>query len=281
MPMRIRPFVLALFVGAAPLSAQDAPAPVVGPARGTLLVVGGGAIGPEIVGRFIQLAGGPDSPIVVIPTAGGEPDSVYTQSCRCADLLRRAGARNVAILHTYDRRVADSDSFVAVLRTARGVWIQGGREWRLAEAYLGTRTERELHALLDRGGVIGGTSAGASIQASFLVRGAMEANTIVMAPGHEQGFDFLHRVAVDQHVVVRHRLGDLPTVLQAHPDLLGIGIDEGTAILVRADTFQVLGRSRVFVYGGSDTPDATEPYVALQAGDRYDLAKRRILARAH
>lgn len=279
--MHLRSIALACCLTAAPVWAQGGRGAAVGPAHGALLVVGGGSIGPEIVGRFIDLAGGPDSPIVVIPTAGGEPDSAYTQSCRCADLLRRAGARHVAVLHTYDRKVADSDSFVAVLRTARGVWFPGGRQWRLADAYLGTRTERELHALLERGGVIGGTSAGASIQASYLVRGAVEGNTIVMAPGHENGFDFLHKVAVDQHVVVRHRLGDLPVVLQAHPDLLGIGIDEGTAILVRADTFQVLGRSRVFVYGGSDTPDADEPYVSLRAGDRYDLGHRHVLSRAH
>lgn len=278
--MALRRIALALCLAAAPLWAQDRPSPVVGPPHGELLVVGGGTLGPEIVGRYLDLAGGADAPIVVIPTAGGDPDSAYSQSCRCADVLRRAGARRITILHTYDRRIADSDSFVAVLRQARGVWIPGGRQWRLADAYLGTRTERELHALLERGGIIGGTSAGASIQASYLVRGALEGNTIVMAPGHERGFDFLHGVAVDQHVVVRHRLGDLSLVLQAHPDLLGIGIDEGTAILVQADTFQVIGRSRVFVYGGSDTPDSDEPYVSLRAGDRYDLARRHVLSRA-
>ena len=251
----------------------------VGPNHGSLVVVGGGQMGSEIVDRFIELAGGRDAPIVIIPTAGGDADSLYTQSCRCADFLRRAGAKRVTVLHTYERKLAESDSFARVIRSARGVWFPGGRQWRLADSYLGTPTERELHALLDRGGVIGGTSAGASIQASYLVRGAPEGNTIVMSPGHEQGFGFLRNVAVDQHVMVRNRLNDLPEVLRAHPQLLGIGIDEGTAIVVRGDAFEVIGRSKAFVYGGTDPVDAGAAYLSLRPGDRYDLSRRRVIAR--
>lgn len=279
---------LALAASAQPLVAQSSAQGVatksattletrVGPANGALLVVGGGALGPEIIGQFVELAGGPDASIVIVPTAGG--DSTYGADCRCADLLRRAGARHVTVLHSYDRAVAESEEFVRPLREASGVWFVGGRQWRLADAYLGTRTERELHALLARGGVIGGTSAGASIQASYLVRGAPEGNTIMMSPGHEEGFAFLRDVAVDQHVLARKRLADLPRVLAAHPELLGIGIDEGTAILVRGDEFEVVGRSKVFVYGGHDVPDEGAPYISLKAGDRYDLAARRVIAR--
>lgn len=251
----------------------------IGPAHGSLVVVGGGQMGAEIVNRFIELAGGKDAPLVVIPTAGGDADSLYTQSCRCADFLRRAGAKHVTVLHSYERKLAESDSFVRVIRSARGVWFPGGRQWRLADSYLGTPTERELHALLERGGVIGGTSAGASIQASYLVRGAPEGNTIVMSPGHEQGFGFLRNVAVDQHVMVRNRLNDLPEVLRAYPHLLGIGVDEGTALVVHGDEFEVIGRSKAFVYGGSDAQDAGAPYVSLRAGDRYDLFRRRVISR--
>ena len=252
----------------------------VGPERGSLVVVGGGSLGPEIIERFIELAGGKDAPIVVIPTAGGEADSTYGAACRCADQFRKAGATRVTVLHTYDHATADREEFAKTIRDARAVWFPGGRQWRLADSYLGTRTERELHALLERGGVIGGTSAGASIQASFLVRGAVEGNTIVMADDHAHGFGFLRGVAVDQHVVARNRLNDLPEVLKAHPDLLGIGIDEGTAIVVRGDQFEVLGRSRAFVYGGADHADAGAPYVSLRAGDRYDMASRRVVKRA-
>jgi len=245
--------------------------------HGALVVVGGGRIGPEILGRFLELAGGKDAPIVVIPTAG--EDSVYRQDCPCARLFRDAGATDITILHTKNPKVAESDSFVAPIRRARAVWFPGGRQWRLADSYLGTKTERELHALLARGGVIGGTSAGATIQGSYLVRGAPEGNTIMMSPGHERGFAFLRNVAVDQHVLARNRLADLPTVLAVHRELLGIGIDEGTAIVVRRDTAEVIGVSKVFIYGGRDASDSAKVYRTLKAGDRYDLVGRKLISR--
>jgi cyanophycinase len=214
---------------------------------------------------------------VVIPTAG--EDSLYTQECSCLNVLRALGATNLTVLHTKDPRIADTDSFVAPLLSARGVWFPGGRQWRIADSYLRTRTERELRGVLDRGGVIGGTSAGASIQASYLVRGAPEGNTIMMAPGHEEGFGYLKDVAVDQHVLARQRLHDLPTVLAKHPNLLGIGIDEGTAIVVQRDTAEVLGASKVFIYGSRDGTDEGKPYLTLSPGARYDLKGRRLIPR--
>jgi cyanophycinase len=279
---RLRRLVL---LAAASLACSRSPAPdgsvassnatVVAPERGSLVVVGGGRVGPDIVNEFLRLAGGRQAAIVVIPTAGG--DTAYTQGCTCTRFLREAGATDVTVLHTYDPKRADTEEFVAPIRRASAVWFPGGRQWRLADAYLGTRTERELHALLARGGVIGGSSAGASIQASYLVRGAPEGNTIMMSPGHEKGFGFLRDVAVDQHVLARNRLNDLPEVLAKHRQLLGIGIDEGTAIVVQRDTFTVLGASKVFVYGGRDTTDSGKPYRTLHPGDRYDLRFRRLI----
>jgi cyanophycinase len=267
-----------LLSGALLFAPAQVVAQAVSPERGALVVVGGGRIGPEVLGRFLELAGGKDAPIVVIPTAG--EDSVYTQTCTCLNVLRNAGATNLTVLHTKDPKVADSDAFVEPLRHARGVWFPGGRQWRLADAYLRTRTERELRAVLKRGGVIGGTSAGASIQASYLVRGAPEGNTIMMAPGHEEGFGYLKDVAVDQHVLARNRLNDLPAVLARYPSLLGIGIDEGTAIIVRSDTAEVVGPSKVFIYGGRDGTDDGKPYLTLVAGTRYDLKARRRVTEA-
>jgi len=133
--------------------------PLVGPRTGSVMVVGGGSMGPELWSRFIELAGGPDALIVDVPTAGG--DSVYAPNWRGANALRAAGARNVVILHTVNRRVADSDSFVAPLTRAGGVWFEGGRQWHLVDSYAGTKTEQELHNVLARGGIVGGSSAGA------------------------------------------------------------------------------------------------------------------------
>jgi cyanophycinase len=249
----------------------------VGPPNGSLVVVGGGNVEPQILRRFVELAGGGESPIIVIPTAG--EDSVFPTNWSGLNGLKAAGATNLIILHTKDRGVAGSDSFVAPIRAARGVWIPGGRQWRLVDSYLGTQTEKELHAVLARGGVIGGSSAGASILASYLVRGARAGNSEMMAKGYEQGFGFLRGVAVDQHIVARNRQNDLQQVVTAHPALLGIGLDEGTALVVQRDQGEIMGRGKAFVHNGRDGTDPGFPYRVLLPGDRFDLATRRVIAR--
>lgn len=254
--------------------ASTTPAPSrVAPVTGALVIAGGGQLGPEIMNQFVSLAGGGSAPIVVIPTAG--EDSVYPSTWAGLNGLKSVGASNLTIRHTMNRKVADSDSFVAAIRTARGVWFPGGRQWRLVDAYAGTRTEKELHALLARGGVIGGTSAGASIQASYMVRGAREGNTIMMAPGYEVGFGFIRNVAIDQHVSARNRQLDLQQVVTKHPALLGLGLDEGTAIIVRGTKAAVVGRGKLFVHNGREPHGAEVPYATLASGDTLDLTTRR------
>src|SRR4051794_26812735 len=106
----------------------------IGPSRGSLVIVGGGQLTPEIISRFIELGGGKDAPMVFVPTAeDGEPKITGPST-----FLARNGVKDVIILHTRDRKVADSDEFVAPLKTSRAVWFEGGRQWRLADAYLGT-----------------------------------------------------------------------------------------------------------------------------------------------
>src|SRR4030095_4405381 len=111
-------------------------------------------------------------------------------------------------------------------------------------------------AVLARGGVIAGSSAGATIQGSYMVRGAPEGNHIMMAKGHEEGFGFLKNSAIDQHVIARKREEDLLPVIAAHPALLGLGLDEGTAIVVQGDRARVVGASKLAVYDQAFTPGA-------------------------
>ena len=263
--------------GAVPAAGASG-APQVGPARGSVLVVGGGAQGPETFAKFIELAGGPDALIVEVPTASG--DSVDTRNVGRG--LRAAGARNVVVLHTTSRAVADADSFVAKIAGARGVWFGGGRHYRLVDSYAGTRTARAFEEVLARGGVVGGSSAGASILASYLVRGApSNDNRIMNHPKYLTGFGYLRGVAIDQHVVARDRLADLHDSLTSRrPDLLGISEDEGTAWVVQGDTGTIIGRGKAFVYGGRDANDPGRPFLTLLPGDRYDLRARRVISRA-
>ncbi len=245
-------------------------APKVGPASGALVVDGGGE-NAETIKRFVALAGGVDSPVVLIPTAS---ESERVDVARHGQtFMRRFGFKNVTVLHTRDRAEADKEEFVAPLEGARGVWFGGGRQWRLVDSYMGTRTQREIEAVLARGGVIGGSSAGATIQGSYLLRGAREGNHIMMAKGYEEGFGYLKGVTVDQHLLVRRRQDDLVGVIAKKPELLGLGLDEPAAIVVQRDRMEVIGRSVVGIYDGKDHDG--KRYYFLAPGEIFDLAARK------
>lgn len=248
--------------------------PLIGPTNGSLIICGGGLKDTNILLRFIELAGGPSAPIVLIPTA--KEGEKFGTNWSYFEQLRQLGATNLSILHTRDRAVADTEEFIRPLQTARGVWMGGGRQWRLVDSYLHTRTQSALLQLLERGGVIGGTSAGSSIQASYLVRGAREGNTVMMAPGYEEGFGFLHDTAIDQHLLTRNRKNDLLEVVRKHPALLGIGLDEDTAIVVRSNRFEVIGKSKVAIYDAAQLSGTNQqPFYFLQSGDAFDLRTRK------
>ena len=257
----------------------------VGPENGSLLLVGGG-VTPEIGRQFMALAGGIEVPIVVIPTAGEATE--YSQQTPISQLLRQLGAKQVEVLHTNDRKLANSPDFIQPLVKAKGVFFEGGRQWRLVDAYQGTRTEQMFWQILERGGVIGGSSAGATIQGSFLARGDTRHNQI-MVGDHQQGFGFLKNVAVDQHTLARNRHYDMFQILQERPELLGLSIDEMTGIVVIGDQFQVVGESYVLVYDGGfwsregwsmkRLPPRNSRFYFLRAGDRYDMAERKVVGR--
>ncbi|HET7585905.1 MAG TPA: Type 1 glutamine amidotransferase-like domain-containing protein [Gemmatimonadaceae bacterium] len=251
----------------------------VGPPRGTVIAVGGGLIGADVYRAFIDAAGGPDALIVDVPTAGG--DNAYAQDALGAQLLRRAGARNVVVVHTTDRAVADGDSLAAIVHRAGGVWFDGGRQFRLVDAYGGTRLEAAFHDVLARGGVVGGSSAGATILGDFLVRGAPSNNNFIMDdPRYENGFAFLRGVAIDQHVVARSRLPDLAdSIAPRYPHLLPISEDEGTAWVVRGDTATIVGAGEAFAYQATEH-DPGKPFLTLHPGDVFNLATRTIVRRA-
>jgi cyanophycinase len=244
--------------------------------RGALLIGGGGGMALSIWRRFVDLAGGPDALIVVVPTALEDPLPLVPGEVKA---LRKAGARNVRVLHTRDRSKANDPAFVALLEKAGGVWFSGGRQWRFVDAYEDTAAERAFHAVLARGGAIGGSSAGASIQSEYMPRGDPLGNLNIIAEGYERGFGFLPGVAIDQHFFARRRTADMSQLMGAYPQLLGIGIDEGTALIVRGSVMEVVGRSRVAVYDRRRPAGRDKDYEELRAGDRYDLKARRKLAR--
>jgi len=250
--------------------------------KGTLILTGGDL--ETGLKEFVTLAGGPEANIVYIPTAASSlilPSgliwSLNTDQLPAntpefkAELCKMFGIKNITILHTRSRKIANSEGFVNPLRSAHGVWISGGNAGRLSQAYLDTLTQRELEAVLRRGGVIGGNSAGAIIQGSYTIRGNPN-KPVLMAKGSERGFAFLTNVAVNPHLSEAMRQNELVTILDNHPNLLGIGIDEKAAIIVTGDRFQVIGNGRVAIY--DNTKHDNNWYYWLERGESFDLRTR-------
>jgi cyanophycinase len=260
-------------------------APEYGPAKGTLVIIGGGSTdGTGIVERFIELGGGAENGrFVIVPTAGGNFDPSGKPRVYEAEQVLRSwkahGLKNVVMLHTRDPKVADTEAFVKDLRQATAVWFNGGRQWNIVDSYAGTLTYTEFHKVLERGGVIAGSSAGATIQGEYLVRGDTKGPDIVMTeePNHQEGFKFLRHAAIDQHINTRNRWDDINPLIEKRPDLLGIGLSEGTAIIVTGDSFEVMGKWKVAVHDNKRVYQPWEkPYFVLSAGDVYDMKARRI-----
>ena len=295
--MRLLSLLIAAFSFAllSPLSSQSDPDSYAGPSspktgslgpeKGTLLVIGGGA-SDIFYEKFMELVGGADAPIVVIPTAATS-DIMSTEDLEnFKNSFVKRGFNNVTVLHTRDREEANSEVFVEPIGKARGVWFSGGRQWRHADSYLNTLTHKAFFELLDRGGVIAGSSAGATIQGSYLARGDTRENTIMMGD-HEEGLGFISKVAIDQHLFARNRQFDMFEILENRPELLGIGLDEDTGIIVEGDQFKVFGKSYVAIYDGTrwsaerDTiytlPKGSRDFYLLGQGQKYDLNKRRVI----
>lgn len=265
-----------------------------GPDKGSLIIIGGN-VGSQrdIWDKFVELAGGKDkASIVVVTTAGG--DSAAYDVKAVEEVKKQTGVNNVTLFHTSDLKEANSEKFIAPLKTATGVYFEGGRQWRIADSYLNTLTHQAFYDVLNRGGVIAGSSAGASILGSFLWRGDTKGAQILVGD-HTQGLGFLKNSAIDQHLLVRNRQFDLVGLIKKSPELIGLGINEATAVLVQGDNLEVLGRSVVAVYdhntivnsaekhvvnGREDFTASSGPFFFLSAGQKYDLKNRIVIKEA-
>lgn len=244
-------------------------------AHGSLIIVGGGGMTKQMTNRFLELAGGPEAKIVVLPVSSPQVKASGESMRR---FLTARGARNVVVLPQATKSEVEGDFVRQTLADAGGVWFGGGRQWRFMDAYEGTTVEPLLHDVLKRGGVIGGSSAGASIQAEYMVRGNPLGNTDMMAAGYERGLGFMPGVAIDQHFTQRRRHADLHAVINRFPQLLGVGLDETTAIVVRGQTAEVIGRHDAYFIDHRPTlfHDGKElNSTRVGAGGTFDFQLRR------
>lgn len=261
-----------------------------GPKNGTLFIGGGGVqngMNIELWKIFRQYAGNDTARLVIIPTSWGDNSLRYdTTFTVLKNEFKKYGFDDIEVIHTKERNIANTETFVKPLKRATAVWLPGGRQWRSADVYLDTKVHNELFKLLERGGIIGGASAGASIQGSFLARGSREVNgSFYIMGGQETGFGFISNIVIDQHHLTRNRQYDMFELLERKPEILGIGIDENAAILVKNNQFEVIGERYVTIYDGIfwspyfndiDTlKKGEEKFYFLSCGCKYDLKKRQ------
>ena len=254
----------------------------------TLLIIGGAEdrVGKAtVLRRFVRLAGGRKAKIVLIPTASSFQDEVteaYTE------VFTRLGAPAPSVVNPQSRQESHDEALVALVDEATGVFMSGGSQLKLSQRFPGTPLGDALHRAHDRGAVVGGTSAGASIMSQFMI--SMGDEGITPRQRHSQlsaGLGLLQGVIIDQHFAQRSRYGRLMSMVAASPSLIGIGIDEDTAIEVRDRSgFTVHGAGAVFVLdcreAVSDAPDARRgaPLMvsgavvhSLPAGATFDLSE--------
>lgn len=229
---------------------------------GALLICGGGGLPEVIQDRFLQLAGGERAKLVVVPTAS----SGIRPTDEIVKLWGERGFAFVTVRHTRDRDEAAEDAFLEPFREATAVWISGGSQGRLADAYAAGPVEQALQALVERGGVVGGSSAGAAIQSRVMIRGGNP------EPEIGRGFDLAADVVIDQHFLARNRFNRLLAVLRERPDRIGVGIDERTAIELRGDSAEVLGESFVVVVAPA-SGDKALSVATYSDGDRFRLSR--------
>ena len=217
------------------------------PAGGHLMLIGGGDKPAAAMAKFVELAGGKDAPIVVIPTASGDADtpSYYLELFR-----KDHGATDVVVLPIKTKEDSNRADLVAATARGRGFFFAGGDQSRILDAMEGTAVLDAMTTAFRNGAVVGGTSAGTACQTALMITGEGDFKSIHQgAVELRNGLGFLRGVIVDQHFIARQRENRLITVLLERPELLGIGVDEDTAVWVRPDqTFEVIGDSSVMVF---------------------------------
>lgn len=220
------------------------------PAPGALLVVGGGSVPEGARARALALTGAAAPVVAILPQASALEDRGQ------ADVAawREAGAKEAVLCDPLD------DAARRALARADLIWIPGGAQDRLMHALGDAGLVEAIRARRAAGAVVGGTSAGAAVMSARMLTGKAELTSLTSgATELAAGLGLWPEAIVDQHFVARQRNNRLLSAVLDHPDLLGVGIDEGTAVLVGPDTLEVLGAGSVLVYdarGASVAPVA-------------------------
>ena len=216
--------------------------------RGTLVIIGGAEDrqGDCVVLReFIRCAGGMKARIAVMTAATGMPKEVGNDYIQ---IFGRLGAESVELVHTPNRQDSECEAAIDIIQQATGIFFTGGDQSRIVDFIKGSPLCDAIRKQHEAGVVVGGTSAGAAMMPDqMIVGGASVSNPSIDAVSMGPGMGFLPGIVIDQHFAQRGRLGRLLAALVLEPAVLGLGIDEDTAIVVNGDEFQVVGRGAITV----------------------------------
>lgn len=271
-PLVALSFVLAI---ACTLSMQSPAADAKGP-KGKLVIVGGGGTTPEIIERALTLAGGKGARMLIVPQASSDPKAGEESR----EFWGKEGAKNIGVLDLTDPKRALEE-----VSKAAFIWMPGGDQSRLVDALAKTGIPELMRKRYEEGAVVGGTSAGAAVMSKVMLIGGDKADLVNVRSGGSQttdGFGLWDAAVVDQHFVKRQRFTRLLACVIDHSDLIGVGIDEKTAIVVSGNGFEVIGDSSVLVVDArtakKSAAKAGELLAAtdmklhlLRRGDKFDL----------
>jgi len=266
--------------------------PVCSQTKGKLVIIGGVQTS-EIVKKYVELAGGKDARIIVIPNAGSDP--VYWSKEQVKEFTD-LGAQADYLLFT--RETADNESNLKKMDWANAVFFLGGDQSVLTRDMLGTKLLEKVFNIYNNGGVVGGSSAGAAVMSEVMITGnelvnpdsndafiTIEKNNIET----KKGFGFIKNAIIDQHFLKRKRHNRTISAVIEHPNLLGIAIDESTSIIVYPnDTFEVLGNNQVLVYDATSATNIREDFKGnlgisnmklqvLISGDKFDMKNKQVI----
>jgi len=262
--------------------------------KGYLFIIGGGHWSESMMKKYIELTKKFNrGKIVIFPMASSMPEEVGPE---LVEEFNNLGAQEVEY-HILNREQATKEEYLKILDDVGGVYFSGGVQSRLTDILVNTQIHHKLLEIYQKGAAIGGTSAGAAVMSKIMIVGdekrkveeghtfeAILADNIVTSPG----FGFIETAIIDQHFVTRKRHNRLISLMVENPDLIGIGIDESTAIIVKPDeTFEVVGEKNVIVYDPTQSMTEILPSHSmsgfniimhiLKAGDKFDLKANKVV----
>jgi len=226
--------------------------------HGCMLLCGGSLLPQTILEAFHERGGGVQGQLVIIPTAS--PRSDLGDFTIWKSMWNGQKWNSICVVHALDKEAASNESLLDSIRSASAVWIAGGDQQRLVDRYLGTPVHTELQNVLNRGGIIGGTSADAAIASRTMIAGGVTLPTLT------EGWGLLPGTIIDQHFSQRGRFERLAHAVERFPDRVGIGIDEATGILLNREGMEVLGSGSVYLVRSQSNKDFSHSMSAEQVG---------------